>query len=188
MPNWCENDLYVYGEKSELEKFKEAVGGADRHGEEKLICEDKIIPYPEHFRLLDMANPLIIGKVEEEASDKRLQLTEEQEESLKQAGYDLTKDGFNQGGHEWCVENWGTKWGFAKVELEEERDDELKYTFDTAWSPPLPLVKKMGEMFPKLKLDLRYFEAGAGYNGLYSIENSQVVFDESGTYFGDRGG
>jgi hypothetical protein len=106
------------------------------------------------------------------------------------------KDGYNQGGYNWCVNNWGTKWGFCDIELVEEiyqkgKDDkcsELFYTFNTAWSPALPLIKKMGKMFPSITFDLRYFEQGAGFNGMYIVNKGKVTQDHSGEYFGDRGG
>ena len=25
--------------------------------------------------------------------------------------YGFPKDGYNQGGYQWCCDNWGTKWG-----------------------------------------------------------------------------
>lgn len=169
MPNWCENDLYVRGSKEELEKFKEAVRGTGHDGEEKLICEDKIIPYPENFRLLDVA-------------------AEEYRQKYP-IGFKIPpKDGFNQGGREWCLENWGTKWGFVEVELVVESDDELQYTFRTAWSPPNPLIRKLGEMFPNLEFEFRYFEGGMGFNGILSIKEGQAVDDRTGEYFGSRGG
>jgi hypothetical protein len=90
-------------------------------------------------------------------------------------------------GYRWCIDNWGTKWGCYETDLQEQ-DRELFYAFQSAWSPPLPVIKKMGEMFPKLNFDLRYFEAGMGFNGMYRIEKGKVVSDESGNYFGNRGG
>ena len=60
--------------------------------------------------------------------------------------------------------------------------------FDTAWSPPLPVVRKAAELFPSLSFELRYFECGDGFNGLFCCREGEVDFDESGPYFGDRGG
>ena len=61
-------------------------------------------------------------------------------------------------------------------------------TFETAWGPPLPVVKTASELFPDLVFSLRYFERGAAFNGCYRCEAGEVTFDESGPYFGDRGG
>jgi len=105
------------------------------------------------------------------------------------------KDGFNSGGYEWCIKNWGTKWGICNAELgnadyisADSISYELEYTFDTAWSPPTPIVKKMSEMFPSLTFTLKYFEGGGGFNGLYVCEKGEVIRDLTGDYFGNRGG
>lgn len=49
-PNWCDNDLEVKGDRKELYRFK-----AYARTENKLLDEDKFIPYPEKFRKLDEA-------------------------------------------------------------------------------------------------------------------------------------
>lgn len=169
MPNWCENDLYVRGAEDDLARFKETMRGRNSHGEETLLNEEAIIPYPEHFRKLDE----VARQYYESHPDDRL---------------NAPKDGFNQGGYEWCIQNWGTKWGFCNVELVSEGGDELQYTFNTAWSPPTPLIKKLGEIFPTLEFELRYFEGLMGFNGILRMVGGQVEEDESGRYFGDRGG
>ena len=173
MPNWCENDLVIEGKLDRLQEFRERMKGKDRYGDETYLNAEVLIPYPEEFRKMDEATALF----------------------LKEHPNDWTnapKDGFNSGGYEWCVENWGTKWGFCHVqepELQGYGDEgTLIYHFDTAWSPPEPLVKKMGELFPDLTLDLRYFEGLMQFNGILRIENGQVTNDRSGEYFGDRGG
>lgn len=102
------------------------------------------------------------------------------------------KDGFNAGGHEWCVQHWGTKWNPCRVKYDkgEEYQGELVALihFDTAWSPPKPVIRKAAEMFPDLNFDLRYFECGAGFNGRYRCQEGQVCVDKVGDYFGERGG
>ncbi len=171
MPNWCENDLYVRGTKEELAKFKEAVKGTNHQGEEVLITEEKIIPYPDKFKELD-----------------RVAAEYHKAHPAPEDYFKGPKDGFNQGGYEWCNENWGTKWGFGNVELRSEEDQELEYGFETAWAPPEPLIKKLGEMFPQLEFELKYFEAGAGYSGVLRIVKGKVVEEHSGEYSGSRGG
>ena len=174
MPNWCENDLTIEGKLERLQEFREKLRGQNRNGEDTPLNEDALIPYPEEFRKMDT-----------EAS----QYLKEHPDDWRNA----PKDGFNSGGYERCIQNWGTKWGFCRVqepELRKYGDDEgtLVYQFDTAWSPPLPLIKKMGELFPDLVFDLRYFEGGMQFNGIFRIENGQVTDERSGDYFGNRGG
>jgi hypothetical protein len=45
----------------------------------------------------------------------------------------------------------------------------------TAWSPPVPLIAKMGELFPKLEFVLRYKEEGMDYKGKMVIKNGVTL-------------
>jgi hypothetical protein len=98
------------------------------------------------------------------------------------------KDGFNSGGYEWCCLHWGTKWGICEAELTYEKKKSLKYAFRTAWSPPLPIIKKMGTVFPQLKFILSYFEGGSAFRGRFVMENGENTSNETGYYHGQRGG
>jgi len=166
MPNWCENELRVTGDAGKLKAFREAV-----KSEGKLLDANKLIPYPEHFRRLDeIASAwdqahLVGGKFPEGVSLA-----------------DQPQDGFNSGGHEWQTENWGTKWGFCDVEVADEGEGYVEFIFTTAWGPLIPLIKKMGEMFPDLTFDLTYREGGVGFQGTLLIENGRVVKEEQGDY------
>lgn len=65
---------------------------------------------------------------------------------------------------DWRIQNWGTKWDVREVELTEE-DDELFYSFETAWSPPLGWLEHTVKLFPKLEFELKYEEDGMGFAG-----------------------
>lgn len=189
LPNWCENDLTVSGPREKLDEFKRVVSD----GDEVLVAE-KIIPYPKVLAFLDKLNPLEAQiKRREGGEEPKIpdELKEEYSSLMLQGaleGYDIRKDGFNQGGYEWCVNNWGTKWGFCHSRIVWEDNGSTFYQFDTAWSPPTPLIVKMGQMFPELTFELRYYECGAGFQGCLRIEGGEVVEDWCGDYKGDRGG
>jgi len=55
--------------------------------------------------------------------------------------------------NQWCRENWGTKWGFYEVEIQEGGSGFITYRFLTAWSPISPVILKMSQMFPVLTFD-----------------------------------
>src|SRR5512132_365387 len=97
MPNWCENDLAVEGPKEVMEAFLKFAAG------DSPFDFNRFIPYPEEFRRLDD-----VAKAWDREHEGR-------------TGYDWhsrPKDGFNSGGYEWRVEEWGTKWPASRVELE----------------------------------------------------------------------
>ena len=38
--------------------------------------------------------------------------------------------------YDWCIQNWGSKWGFYEVEVESFRKDEIRFRAQSAWGPP----------------------------------------------------
>ena len=195
MPNWCENDLVISvpyfneKEKEQEEKAKEQLKkcidymtGEHEDGKEiKRIDFNKVIPYPDIFKSQDL--------VAREQNKKRNEAIEKgmpHEEAWNK--YPSIKDGFNSGGYEWCVKEWGTKWNATDIEVEDETDTNYIIHFSTAWAPPLPVIKELGKKFPLLEFDLRYFEMGAGFNGLLRIEQGEITVEKEAEYFGNRGG
>jgi hypothetical protein len=151
-------------DKEQIKQLKEFVKYA-RTGRNPLDTQ-KFIPYPRKFAELD----------------------EKARKEAKKGNH--ISNGFSSGGHEWCNANWGTKWGICHAKEPEENYEwgELLYTFETAWSPPLPVVKKMSEKFKGLRFILTYFERRMAFNGIFICEDGKVVRHEHGPYFGDRGG
>jgi len=153
MPNWCMGELAVYGDRKQLDKFRKLMG-------KKGLDADKIIPYPKEFKGKDR-----IAAAYERAHPKDWQ--------------GKPKDGFNQGGYDWCCNNWGTKWGFCEVEVLSHKDDDYaEYAFMTAWSPITPVIRRMGEMFPKLKFSYTFKEDGMSFAGAFVIDG-KVITDTS---------
>lgn len=69
----------------------------------------------------------------------------------------------------WQQANWGTKWEANNAELIDESDTQLSYGFDTAWSPPIELLKRISLDWPTLKFLLHYEEPGEGFFGLCKV-------------------
>ena len=88
----------------------------------------------------------------------------------------------------------GHEWPASRVEVEgpvtgyDEKTLEVVFHFDTAWSPPMPVIKRAAELFPALRFELHYFECGCCFNGLFCCSRGEVESNECDEYFGDRGG
>lgn len=161
MPNWCDCELAVKAKnKAGVAKLKEFKRWAA--GNTEPLSFDAVIPYPTKFRDLDR-------KAEEAAA----------------AGDTSAKGGYDQGGYQWCVSNWGTKWDADGTMLRETKDGKtLRYNFMSAWSPPTPVIHAMGKKFPELTFTLRYWEGGMGFQGRYVMEGGDNVEDWTGDYHG----
>jgi hypothetical protein len=170
MPNHCENDLSIEGAPEDVAAFMQAVKGDDG---EPFDC-DKIIPYPEPFRSMDA---------------KRVQW---RKDNPDKGPWYPEKDGFNSGGYEWCRDNWGTKWG-AYEGVAYMRGNTQMISFQSAWSPPIPVMVAMAAKFPTLRFELNYFEQGAGYCGTWAHRPAEDgdparITESRGEYAGLRGG
>lgn len=182
MPNHCENDLYIAGEPEKVEEFLAFAGLND--GEPQLDF-NRFIPYPEKFAQMDAEFPGS-GASEHE-------LTKYREK------YGTAMDGYNSGGYDWCCQNWGTKWNAYEVEKFEHPHRGLCITFQTAWTPPSPVIAAIAKRFPDLTLEHEYFEHGASYCGgvQYIHKDDCEDYDATpgepynawqGSYSGSRGG
>lgn len=89
--------------------------------------------------------------------------------------------GYNSGGYEWCIANWGTKWGAYDANLIERENGIAKIDFSSAWSPPSPVVEKLAELYPTLDFKLEFEEVGADYSG-YDLWEKGVFDTETGDY------
>ncbi len=186
MPNHCENDLVVRGDSAMLREFMEfakgPVGTAIHAPGVDLLSAHRFIPYPEEY------NTMVVGcKKCGTISDKPV--TEDPFQTCPQCD-GFMMNGYNRGGYEWCIENWGTKWGLYEVDLLEEdlENGHLNYYFETAWSPPEPVILAMSKRFPGLEFQHEYFESGAGYQGGVRLQAGEAVEEFQAPYWGHRGG
>jgi hypothetical protein len=51
--------------------------------------------------------------------------------------------------YDWNCENWGTKWNAYAQSIIEQDDDMLQLRFDTAWSPPTPVIEALRDLIEK---------------------------------------
>lgn len=99
-------------------------------------------------------------------------------------------EGFNKGGYEWCCKEWGTKWGFYSLSkwTKVKTGRKASITFNTAWSPAIPLFKAMAKKFPNITLTVKYFEQGMQFQGVFKAKGGEVLEDSTKPYSGSRGG
>ena len=150
MPNWTANTIRALGTPQDLRAFLEAV-----KWEDKIFDFNRIIPMPELLRHTAKGARIIDGQRVEswyviddtEAFPKEehvRRFTAEEEALLEAIGH--------RNWYDWSVENWGTKWNAANPDIDTSSiaNGYLEVSFDTAWAEPLPVLQKMGAMFPHI--------------------------------------
>lgn len=141
MPNWCQNEVvisgYEEGSEAELERF---VQDCFREVEYQYGTEKQI-----SFKKI-IPYP----------------------ESAPNKGYQDEEFGkwFNDFGHDWCVDNWGTKWEpYEQENRFHYYPDEIYLNFLTAWSPPQGIYDKISKMLPKCSISWFYKEESCQISG-----------------------
>lgn len=79
--------------------------------------------------------------------------------------------------YDWCISNWGTKWnayGYSEDTIGYHDGDRLY--FQTAWSAPHPILEKLTQMFPDIKLEHEWADEDIGQNcGRHSYQNGERI-------------
>ena len=75
--------------------------------------------------------------------------------------------------YEWNNTHWNTKWDACHAEVIVGPSD-IVLRFDTAWSPPSPVIEAMSAKFPALNIDV-WWEEEQGFGEEYTIQGSIVT-------------
>lgn len=175
MPNYCECHLRISDDNCELNiaPILEAISSDKRP-----IDFKKIIPYPAEWEKADTEM--------REWEERVNQLPPEDRRAVDWSK--RPKDGYNQGGYEWCIQNWGTKWNAGDTDIITIGEYEAIFKFDTAWSPPIPVISKLSEMFPAYGFQLEYYEMGMQFCGSINWRDGKIEQQAQAAYHGWRGG
>ena len=154
MPNWCNNYIDVsHPDQAKLEALAVAV----REGH---FC-NHIIPVPESLHIT-------AGRDGADGSPEQDLLEARMKENIEKHGY--------ANWYDFCVNRWGTKWD---VEVFPENVDpeggSLRFSFDSAWSPPLQVYEEMIRQGYDVKAF--YWEGGMGYCGKVTTVDGEMVDD-----------
>ena len=83
----------------------------------------------------------------------------------------------------WDNSHWNTKWNACRAEITDESYEHglgsITYTFDTAWSDPLPVINELSEQYPDIKIEWRWIEEQGIENlGERTYENGEMVAED----------
>lgn len=62
--------------------------------------------------------------------------------------------------YEWCIKMWGTKWNASESYIESP----TSISFNTAWGAAIPVLKKLAQMYPDVKIELKFADEDIGSN------------------------
>lgn len=76
--------------------------------------------------------------------------------------------------YRWCVSNWGTKWN-STAETTNASEDWTEVFFDSAWSPPIELLRTLSKKCPSIHFELYYCELGCYFAGIAMFDGGHFI-------------
>ena len=72
-------------------------------------------------------------------------------------------------------EKWGTKWNGYGLSI-----GSSSIEFFTAWTPPIPIIKKLAELHKETVFRLEYYEIGCAFRGvaIAKWQDGEVLLDD----------
>lgn len=197
MPNWVQNNITFSGDDAEIKKMLEAIK-ADEIGFGS-IDFNKIISMPESLIIesgsrsnkgIEMVKNYLEnmpeelkskeGTYEEFLEDLRnhsADISDEEEKKTWDIGVTAVDNLHKYGAptwYEWCCKNWGTKWN--AFECTEVNENVKSISFQTAWSTPFPIMKKLSERFPDIEIRTEFADEDIGQNcGMYTFKDGEII-------------
>lgn len=201
MPNWVTNILTFDCDEAKMVEIRYAISS------EKLAIDfNKIVPMPESLNITsssegDKALHALYYKqtIKKSAEDPygeedwndaekykspyssdalniiKQSFSDEAIKLAKQYKYNLDNYGFRTW-YDWRVANWGAKWNASSIE-----NGDFGIRFDTAWTTPLPVIRRISQMFPDVKLTIEFADEDIGQNcGVYVLKDGEILSFEEG--------
>ena len=173
MPNHVQNILTIVGHKNHVEPMLEHLKDGDNE-----FSFTKIVPMPAELK--GTRSP---AQIVSEAEYKKIQyeknFTENAHPMMDDKGAitkKMSEDWKERFGadnwYDWCIINWGTKWGAYDITVEEpetlpDRGDgfiKVEVRFQTAWSSGAAALAQLAEQYPTIEFYLIYADEDCGYN------------------------
>lgn len=171
MPNYCTNELNILGNEESVRRFIEQ---AERQHK-----------YLERSESGEMVEGYAVGLLWNFVTPpEEIQNEKDYFSEARMTGFSKLPE---NNWYEWNYAHWGTKWDVTKSGAWDDltlsdnfhsHGDGLAscwLEFDTAWSPPLPVVQAMAEQYPDLTIVMYYHEMGADFQGKVSYKNGALV-------------
>lgn len=179
MPNYCENNLRVSGPTEQLDKFVQAVRKDDG-----TIDISALFPMPEVLKGTESPTPdspephqnwterLASGEMTQELYDELVA----NRKAHYEAGIKAKAETGCSDWYDWCIKNWGTKWGDFDHFQDIRYVDEHHIGYITAWGPFCDnFWVHVSKQFPELTFIITYDEPGMCFMGASKYANGEVL-------------
>jgi len=169
MPNHVTHRIVVTaGDSDQLTEFQEL---CFTEGE---FDFEKILPMPEALKGISSGFTNIDGEQvslwrEVDGESVAISVVEQAE---------LVRDYGTASWYDWCVENWGTKWNAYETDIVYDGTTSIEFTFNTAWSMPIPIFEELSRRFTDLRFSVQAFDEGWNFAAVGHFDHDGVFIDE----------
>ena len=187
MPNWVTNYIELEGDEKRIAEMKEAIK-KDDYGLGTMDF-NKIIPMPKELDIVcgsstdkglkaykELAEIYQFGVVR--TKEELLNIPEKSEKAFLKHKKNIDPKDWENGrqafrnilqyGHptwyEWSCNNWGTKWNSCGYDENTDYSNGDKLWFQTAWSAPHPILRKLSEQYPDIRFTHEWADEDLGTN------------------------
>ena len=151
MPNHISNKLTLNCDSETATKVFAELSSEGEDGQPMLIDFNKLVQYPKRYADAD-------------------KVRNDWEKANPKDWSNAPRDGYNQGGYEWCRDNWGTKWNAYS----QQRINDNSISFDTAWNTPTLIFEAISAKFPDVAFSVEYADEDIGHNaGILHYHNGK---------------
>lgn len=188
MPNWCDNNLTIYGTKEKIKEIEGVVKAYSnfyyskaRQGEEIEgydLTDQKILRKPDGnpMGLLYYCKPepdyktTPVAKTFPEIAAKYANSEEEREIALKNEPT-IREDSW----YDWRLQNWGCKWE-VEAEIGDVDEECICLYFMSPWGPPIEAYEALLKQEGITGIDANYYEPGCAFAGVH-MDGKHEQFD-----------
>lgn len=169
MPNWCYNIVSVKDDSETIEVIVDLLKKPYETVSEKTELDKKNNEFNINKEIYIVNQPISFFNIVK-PDDQDI---EEYHSIANSVGLENPKNWYN-----WNIDNWGTKWDAIDVDFKMEKNQKgqeiAKYSFTTAWDPPVTALDKLSKMFPSANITLSYEQEG-DYKGFYEWHNGKLL-------------
>jgi len=173
MPNWCSNETELLGSEKDIREILRLAQQTQYELEE---VDGELKTYETPFAMNGLIPmPRKLKDSTAEAGNKNF---------AKALAGDKTVE--YDDWYTWRLAHWGTKWDlnpdstYVSEVIVQDDNATVNISYDTAWSPVCDFWLKVSEMFPAVRIDVRYFEEGMNFIGQAIFEGGETLADECG--------
>lgn len=183
MPNHCKNKLSIHG--GNAGDILKSLLDTKISGKPLVFDFNKIVPMPGIYEGF-VGSVRYFGDLDKVTEEEKAKFDER---DLKAFNLMVQLKNMNMpvDPTEWARERWGTKWNAYDAEDLSVHETSAYVRFETAWSPPLPVMLALSEKYPHIAIFIEYADEGGYFVGRHKFHGGKIELEEAFEWTSEAG-